>query len=93
MHDRGHPMLLQHALDQRAVGEVALDERAPLHRPLVPVHEVVEHHGLEPSLGHALGGLATDVASPADYEDRHDEGLLPVPCGLDVLHDEEVGRV
>jgi hypothetical protein len=38
----------------------------------VAVDEVVEHDGSQPGLGHALGGLATDVASPADDEDGHD---------------------
>ena len=91
MHDRRHLVLLQHALDERAVGEIALDQRAPLDRPLVPVDEVVEHHGFPPGLGHAFGGLATDVASAADDENGHDlqqlamRGYLVYPTALMLL--------
>ena len=65
-------VLLEDAPDQRAVSKVALDQRAPFDRPLVAVDQVVEHDRLKPGLGHALGGVATDVASTAHYEDGHD---------------------
>ena len=56
---------------QRAIGEIAAHQRPPLHRPLVPVHEVVEHDGFQPGRRDRLGGLATDVAGTPDDQNGH----------------------
>ncbi len=73
MNDRRDFVLLDHAIDERAVSEVAFLERAPLDRPLVSVHEVVEHDRLEPRPGHQFGGVTSDVTRAPSDQDRHDD--------------------
>ncbi len=77
MHDRGD-LVPAHGLgEERAVGEVAHDERPPAHGCAVAAAEIVVADGLIAGAGQRLGGVAADIAGAAGNEDlrRHCDPL------------------
>ena len=73
---RVHAVALHDVHQQRAIGEIAAHQRSPLHRPLVSVHEVVEHDRVQAGRRHRFGGLTADVAcAPTIRMTEHDSGI------------------
>ena len=65
---------LQHCVDARDVGNIALLQRPPFHRPAIAAREVVVDDRLKALRGKRLANMATDVAGAAGDEDI--QGLI-----------------
>ena len=76
VHDRRHPVVAAHLLDERRVVDVALDQRRAEQGVGPPELERVEHDDVAPAVAQRADGVRPDVPGTAGDEDGHLAGSL-----------------
>ena len=71
MQDRADLLLGEDALDQRAVGDIAFEERHVVGNDVArAVGQIVDHRNRPAGIAQGEDGVAADIAGPAGYEHR-----------------------
>src|SRR5580658_6746317 len=87
MHDRFDLVTLEGVEQERAVADIAFDERPPLDCPMIAVNQIIIGHRTIAGAGEGFGGMAADIAGTTGDQDVSHEAtcsaLKPegVPAG------------